>query len=355
QGVPTEIIALLTENVVLLAVKADLVATDYGLRYRRIILWLHLLAFSSVMFAVLQLMFWPTAPWTSILEIAALLGVFFLLLIARKKHVHDRMMFTRYIAEQLRVAVPAMALGYDLAPVGGEHDFQRDYYWHADPRVSGSIQRFLRGVANSISEIRAQRSLAAPVDAPSNSPQAAQGAAFLKQSLLVPQQIWQSQTAARRHFAAQMFKGFTYALFVCALLFSTIHLVKGLAHTPPADGPILSDAERKAAVAAGKAKHSVAADDSPLWQFQHLLTVFTILIPAFAGALHGIGHYRDDERVATRAKHMAQRLSLLSEDAGACDSGASLRELVAATSRVMLAEVYDWLVDTSFRAPEPIV
>jgi hypothetical protein len=82
--------------------------------------------------------------------------------------------------------------------------------------------------------------------------------------------------------------------------------------------------------------------------------LFTIALPAWASALHGINDLLDRERIATRSQGMAAVLREQAEQAASAETIEDLREIAAYVEWLSATENHEWLISLGFRRPPPV-
>lgn len=357
-GIAAALTAPIMQDIVPLLAKADQVAQRYQLRHRWAISAMHCLAAAAVSAATIQAVLAPTAHWIAALELVGLLAALLVLRIAARGFWHERWLYSRYLAEQLRVAAYML-----IAALDATSDFktqsQRPLNWGADQWLSSSVQRVIQAVGARLFE-RSGAEL----------PPLASRKRFVIDGLIRPQEKWQRRTAHRKHARVIRLKRFTAFLFFAAALLAAMHLLHvGSPH--PADHIHHATSAPAARVETPLEHAQPAADDAgaihgiresplpaegPAWQRPDLwITLLAILIPIWAGVLHGIARHFDDERGARRSEQIGFALASLADRAERCVEEASFATTCRETSRVMAAEIQDWLVELSFRPPELVV
>ncbi len=343
-GITPDAIAPICEQLVPLATKAELVAQRYKTRYLSTIVLTHVLAAAAVGAGVLQAIFTPAALWPALFEIAAMATGLALVCIAGKGLWLERFVYARYLAEKLRLATYSAIASFDPAAAFRSQSENRPLLWGAEQQLANSISGV---VSRVIEEVKRRRGAE---DEPAHVGELAR---FVHRELIEDQREWHLHNARQRHARLHLMHRLTHSLFAATILMAVLHVFH-------VGAPRHNDLNRGAATSHSLAEvdvHGAPPQAAPIaWRRIDLwIVALAILMPLSAGALHGISWYLDDDRVARRSEQIAHALGEMHAQAEQCRTRPELDRLLAGASNIMAAELYDWLVETSFRRPEVVV
>ena len=283
--------------------RADALALLYHRKHARGVSGVLYLAALAVTIAVGQLLFFPERLWLIIFEIAAMLVVLGLWASAGSSGWHEKWLYARYLAEQLRIA---MFTG--LLQSQSRHD-------RGDPLpfYRGPQQWLVQAVRNIVSE--AGRTIPPlPLETLKR---------FLIEAWLEDQRRFHDRCAERQAHAAHRRHWLGFTLFGATLLMALLHFI-GVGHnTRAAAWPILTPG---------------------VW-----ITFLALVLPAWAGAVHAVSSQLELERIAERSHRMAMALDWLVHRATRATTTDDLRQTVNETAELMMVENHEWWVLLSFQ------
>jgi hypothetical protein len=289
-------------------VRADQSAAAYQARHTiaiKAVLYLTAIAVSSVAFQVLFVPAWH-APMA--IEVLSMLGILIALAVNRQHAWHEKWVNDRYLAEHLRTASYALALGEDPSPLAlGMADVMPFY---AGPKS------WLPAAIRNIVRVARPPSPTTDLHDPLKR--------FIVDAWLMEQSRWHAANAEQKARQSRRRRGIIVALFGTTLTVATLHLL-------------------------GVGEGHVG---SPFTSAEQWCTFLAIVLPAWATAIHAVGKQLEYERVAARSRQMARVLERLGLSAGRARTIEELRDVVREATQVVGLENHEWSVLLSFAPPE---
>ena len=283
--------------------RADALALLYHRKHARGVSAVLYLAALAVTIAVGQVLFFPERLWLIIFEIAAMLVVLGLWASAGSSGWHEKWLYARSLAEQLRIA---MFTG--LLQSQSRHD-------RGDPLpfYRGPQQWLVQAVHNIVSE--AGRTIPPlPLETLKR---------FLIEAWLEDQRRFHDRCSERKAHAAQRRHWLGFTLFGATLLMAMLHFSGVGHHARAAEWPVLTPG---------------------VW-----ITFLALVLPAWAGAVHAVSSQLELERIAERSHRMAMALEWLVHRATRATTTDDLRQTVNETAELMMVENHEWWVLLSFQ------
>jgi hypothetical protein len=265
-----------------------------------------LLSATTVSVAAVRGFLFAESRWLVAAEIGCPLLALACLFVNRRRRWHDRWIQYRYLAEQLRASMYFLVLGRDWTPKVREAVSHLRYYGAPASWISGMLQQLIRFAL-----------LGRPGAPPAPVPAVAR--AFIIEGWLAAQQRWHAGNSKAKGSLHRWMRAAVVGLFGVTVLLAVAHL-------PGLLSPALH----------------LPGD----W-----ITCIAIVLPAWAGAIHGIGKQFAYERIAARSGEMARILAELAERAPATTSE-GFEDVVIEAAVLSGNETFEWTALLKFEPPE---
>jgi hypothetical protein len=341
--------------------KADRLARRYQSWHQRTSRWLFYLSAAAVTVAVVNAVFFKPDgwEWLHVLEFLLLASMIAWYGVARWANWHTKWLNGRYLAESLRQALYAGLTGLrpEQAP-----DYPTRFSFYKGPKtwLSDYASRLEDRV---VAAARKAYGLGAPPSAvglPDRPPVTCKAldVGALKDYVLAAwvraQQAYHKKTAARQEFAEKVYEYRGQALFLLTLLAIAGHLF--LARRPELlDAP----AEQPAGVESEPTGREPAPGPGPVlklwwhlppWSME-VLTLLTIVLPAWGSAIYAIKNQLEFRRMAERSENMKRLLQFYPDRFRNENTLEGLHRVVSAAREAMGTENYEWWILLGFRDP----
>jgi hypothetical protein len=302
-GLPEPEILAATEPILHEYVRADLLAAFYQKVHSAAVNGILYSAAIAVTAALVQLMFFPHTPQLILVEVAAMVAVFFCWVFDRGFKWHQKWLHDRYLAERLRTALFTTVAG--IRP---------------DTGVGGNPLPFYRGPRHWLNDIVDDlRSKGVDTLCPVPFEPLKK---FLTTSWLAEQRGFHERNARRRHKSARRRHTLGAVLFGGTLLLAVIHYL----HASP------------------------SAETAKPWLSGHVWTTFgALLLPVWAGTIHAVTSQLELERIAERSRRMKRVLSRVGHRMQYVHDENHLRNVAEETAELMKVENHEWWVLLSFQ------
>jgi SMODS and SLOG-associating 2TM effector domain 1 len=271
--------------------RAELEANFYERLYKWAGVSLFALSFLAVLIVTGQELFSPNRPWIVWFEVLLLAATFVGIFYARRVHLHERWITARYLGESFRSALFLALAG--IGDVGGEGLIR---VAEDDP-----TDAWLR---RAFAEVWALRPMVKRTEADVGPLQR-----FLGESWLEDQVQYYSRTANRHEMMHRRLANLAYFFFAVSATAAVLHSLD-----------------------VGRASGRTFA----WWGF------FSIVVPAAAAAVSGLGAQREYQQHAKRYGRMARQITDLRVRVEGAEDLASLQQLVLEADRRMRAETGEW-------------
>lgn len=302
-GLPADRLQPVLEHLLPHYARADQLANLYHGLYVRGAIGLYALSATAVSVAAVQALLLPHHTWLICFEIAAMLLAVILLRIGRTEAWHEKWLQDRYVAERIRSAMFTRVAGTSLGGFDG-----------AKPQ---DALPFYRGRGGWLTDIPDRLELNCPMP-PRTSADMPAVQRFVVGAWLRDQSSWHRRNAHRRHIKAGRGHRIGQFLFCGTLVAATLHLM-GVGYD-------------------GQGDH-----------LAHVITVLSVLLPAWGAAVHAISSMLDHHRLGHRSEQMADLLEGIAQAVENAPSAAVVEAEVRRAAVAMSAENHEWLVSLAFR------
>jgi len=272
----------------------------------------YLLAAFAVTVAVVQVHFFPQQTWIIGFEVAAMVLSLVAVLLARRRFWHDRWLYARYLAEQLRIAMYTLVLPDDPSDQLKQAPRSLPFYGGPDHWLATIVTRTVQLVVKEAGEAAADDKLH-PAEFQTIK-------RFIIDGWLRDQRKHHATAAQRKHRSHRRGRLAIVSLFALTLLAAVLH-----------------------ALHIGSGYVGLA------------ITATAIALPAWAAAVHGLSRHFESERLAARATQMEHALTRFVKQAELAETPADLRIVLHGAAHAMGLETYEWLIQLSFGPPEVVV
>jgi hypothetical protein len=275
-------------------VRADILSLRLQRRFWGLSSAIFVMAAVAVAAVAIQANFFPRLNWLAALEVILLLGLLSIPLVNRRWRLHEQWISYRFLSERLR-----SAYFLTLAGTGDRRNRPARLAY-----VSDSSEAWIE---RALSEVMARRPGLdmSPSDATSLRD-------YLNRYWISSQITYHKKAGFLQGRSDQRLTRATAVLFAVTLVAAVIHML-GV---------------------------GVRGSDESNWEA--LLIVLSIAVPAIGAAVHGVGTQREYRRHSDRYRRMAELLVRLQEDMGQAESLERIREIAADTERIMREESSDW-------------
>jgi hypothetical protein len=274
-----------TGNVLCWFVCADLLAQTYQRRHIASVNAVLYFAGTAISIAVAQVSFLADRHWLALLEALAMSGALAAWIISRRQGWHRKWLQDRYIAERLRATMFLAFLGRRSSPSDND---PLPYYPGPDQwtrRVCARLDASLPRAAD-------------PIDK-----------AAVVGRWLDDQRQFHAKTADRTHRRVRLRRAVGLVLFAVTLVMALVHAADGNA----------------------------------------LIVFLALVLPVWAGVVHGATVQLELERVTARSLGMARALDLLIARADAARTGAELDAIIDEATGLIATEAREWWTLLSFQ------
>lgn len=260
------------------------------------------LSAAAVTVAVFQGMFMPDVWALTLLELALVGGAVAAFALNRRGRWHEHWLHDRYLAEQLRVALYTVPLSGD-DPEPPPHPADR-LPFYAGPQ--GWLPAMVRTLVGGF-----------PGDA---KPSPAAARAFVLHGWLREQAAWHHRNALQKSRIARRLRWTAIGALIASATLSAVVIAVSLTGSGGAVAQVLS--------------------------------LLSIVLPAWAAAAHGVSKLLEYERVAARSAQMAQLMGLFHDRAAVAGTGPAFRRVLNEAAHTAALENYEWWVVLSFDQPD---
>lgn len=281
-------------------IRADELADRYQRRYEILGDVLFLTAAGAVLTAAAQAMFAPGIPELVWIEVGMMVGLLLLVIVGRRRRLHERWISCRFLAERFRSAFFLALSGLSIRREGG---LEQGALGH-------SSEEWVR---RSFSEVWRDR----PSDLPAPAVQDLR--AFLTHSWIEDQIAYHRKTARKHARWHHRLGRATEALFAITIVAAILHAV-------------------------GVGEH--ASEGAVHWT--ELFVFLSIAMPAVGGALGGIRAQREHLRHAERYGRMTDYLQAVGTRMERAADLEAVQSLAAEAEGIMLEENRDWFMVMRF-------
>jgi hypothetical protein len=293
--------------------EADETAIRYQRAFNRAAAAVYCLSALAVSVAVVQLLFVPELHQLIVIEVLAMLAALILIYVGRRGQWKYKWLNARHLAERIRGTMYTSV-------ISGKHASGRP-----DPSAGlrfyrGLDEQLMQRTREAVSHEQLRHCQCDNVEAVRR---------FIVDAWILDQAVYHKNVAKKKHRAARRTHVTMALLFVATLAAATVHTA-GVGH-----------GAHEGYVTAGLAVGLVSI-------------LFTIALPAWASALHGINDLLDRERIATRSQGMAAVLREQAEQAASAETIEDLREIAAYVEWLSATENHEWLISLGFRRPPPV-
>jgi hypothetical protein len=304
-NVPSACIEPILECVLPSFAEADAEALRYQRWFHSAAVTVYCLSACAATIAIAQLLYWRDVPGVIWFEVGAMLAALTLVFVGRQFRWQQRWLHARYRAEQLRTAmfvllIPGARSKSGLLPVQ-----VLPFYAASTPQLHVSVPSLLQ-------DPRLEKCTTSDFDAARR---------FLAEAWIRDQATFHDANARRQRRQNQWMHWIVVGLFGITLVFAAAHASE------------------------------MVNDHDGLGRIAILLT---IVLPAWAAAVHGISDLFEWERIGKRSERMAE---ILHDNARAAEEAASVETLSVIADQaesIMAIENYEWLVSLGFRRPPPV-
>ena len=272
-------------------------------------------------------------PWSPQWAIGlGILEMVFIILICinffglKRRRWQQKLTYFRYLAEQLRHFMALRKLGWVIPEV---HATQ--HYSKGEGR--SWVRWYLRNITRKVG--LPDTNFADPEVLPKLKEEIVDG-------WIDNQARFHERNRDRYHRLERRLTGLTYVLFILtfAALFS--HILFEL--------PVFSHEKHEEHKLCEKGA-SIVGDLHEKTPLLIVCSLFTVLFPVWAMAVHALGHYAEAHRMADRSEAMHKQLETFSERIKQCGTSTELDQIARETAYLMLQEVADWHVQYQMTSP----
>jgi hypothetical protein len=342
---------------------ADNLATYYAGKHRGVFTWSYILAPFAVLVAAggylaSKKAFWSTAEpcvalpgatcagvglVATVVEIAILVAILYLLRRERRNNYHDKWLDYRALAEKLRHLTILLPLGRTSPAVR-----VASHVAEGDPRTSW-IDWVVRAVIREAGLFRGDMNAGVPpalvgsADAPTRSTYLRFCRRVLLDGELCGQARYHLRVSSRLHTVAHSLHQWTGRLFWAALIAAGVHLL-----VDAREAKLVHDRPRVVAAGNHAAVEALDHETHLLHGLGGLLTLLAVVLPAFGGAAHGFLSQGDFQNTSRRSKGLATKLQSYLADLGGPLPLTSTRlgDIAEDAAREMTEELVGWRVET---------
>ena len=271
-------------------IRADILA----LRYQRWFQWLSLTIFALAALAVavvaVQTNFWPELNWLAAFEVLFLWALLGILMMNRRRRLHDQWISSRFLAERLR-----SSYFLALARTGDRRGRSSRLAY-----LSDSSEAWIERALTEVSAHRPEAGMEVPP---------VRALRDYLSRYWVDRQIYYHQKSSRRqHRLEYRLTRLTEFLFSVTLVAAFVHIFAGTIHS----------------------------------SWERSLVVVSIVIPAFGAAVHGFSTQRQFRHHGERYRRMAGVLAQVQTELTDATTIEQIQGAAAATEQIMREENSDW-------------
>jgi hypothetical protein len=300
-------------------VRADLLSQKYRrLRGVAALVW-PLSAALVVMLMAFQIIFLPSHYWIAYIELAVLALGYLSNRVSVHEEWHDKWLHDRRLAEGLRSAMFAVL-------ISDAKERPKDPSRAADnelPFYNPANTWYVASMKREVAKARRGFGKALSLDNPG---QRTAVSRFLREVWVLPQAAHHERNAQRQRELSARGHHLRLLSFVLVLAVALAHAL-GVGHDAPA---------------------SVTG----VWRWDLRLAFLTVVLPAWAGALHVMWTLDDHGRFADRSERMAKLLEGLADRFDTAQEADDVRARVEEAERILDLESADWAESLTDRRPE---
>jgi SMODS and SLOG-associating 2TM effector domain 1 len=271
-------------------IRADILA----LRYQRWFQWLSLTIFALAALAVavvaVQTNFWPELNWLAAFEVVFLWALLGILMMNRRRRLHDQWISSRFLAERLR-----SSYFLALARTGDRRGRSSRLTY-----LSDSSEAWIERALTEVSARRPESGMEVPPVRALRD--------YLSRYWVDRQISYHQKTSRRQHRLEYRLTRLTEFLFAVTLVAAFVHIFAGTIHG----------------------------------SWERCLVVVSIVIPAFGAAVHGFSTQRQFRRHGERYRRMAGVLAQVQTELTDATTIEQIQGAAAATEQIMREENSDW-------------
>ncbi len=325
---PEEVSRTITDHILPHVVRADQLSLRYqALRGVALRLWPNLAAFAVTLMGF-QILFLPDLHWLAWIEIAVLLTCAIAHRVSLHEAWHDKWRNDRRLAEGLRGALFGSLVLADDEPVDAEAQYAacgrvKSRVQNPLPFYSATQTWFVSTLKRMVRQ--EQRRFERTIDWTRDLPGIA---GFLGDEWIQRQADYHARNASKHHRLARSNTICRLAIISLILLVAVLHAL-GIGHEQ-------NHHEQVAAFAR-----------IDLW-----IGWATVVLPAWAAALHALAASEDHERLSERSRRMAPLLAGLAQRMRAAESRSQLEGFVRQAEHLLDLENQEWAESLSERKPE---
>lgn len=283
----------------------DASAKAWQSRFFRATVAVYLLASLAVTVAICQYLFLRDHPRVILIEVVAMLAALGLIRLVRGKRLRNKWLDARHLAEHLRAAM-------FLAPIPGREGETGQRGFQELPFYESPISKLQETVRSLLEDPRLQECQEQSLPALKR---------FLIDGWVLHQAGYHKRNSARKLLKNAKLHRLVISFFVLTLLAAMAHAFHWVEDGFPSD----------------------------------LCVMFSIALPAWATAAHGLGDFLEWERLAQRSSMMH---TLLGQHASSLKEAETLDEIRSISNEVrklMATESHEWLVSILSRPEGPVV